>query len=87
MQLPEWALPDASSRLAFLCGYAALQCGPNGLVDLAEQSGVHRQTIYNSIRRGSFSVQSATAISKAVKEVVPYHWFVLPMSMTTDEVS
>lgn len=80
MQIPVWAREDAQSRLTFFCGFAALQCGPNGLVDLARVSGVNRQTIYNSIRRGAFSVESATSISNAVNSCIPFHWLVAPMS-------
>lgn len=81
MQIPAWARKDAQSRLAFFCGFAALQCGPNGLVDLAKVSGVNPQTIYNSIRRGAFSVESATSISNAVDSCVPFHWLVAPMAV------
>jgi hypothetical protein len=90
MKFPKWVMVDrptpdvlATRRLRFLVSTASIWGTESGSVTaLCERTGIAPSKLYESVRKGGFSMNQAMQIEKACgREVVRREWLIWPLDI------
>lgn len=91
MKFPKWVAADrpcpevlATRRLRFLVITASIWGSESGSITaLCERTGIAQSKLYESVRKGGFSINQAAQIEKACgREVVRREWLIYPLDIT-----